>query len=311
MPYSPPTPSPAEHSGRAIVRELFEFVLIPLAIMLSPRSIRARVLHRLVTRTSAYRLDAWLAIRGIQGRPQSASLVSPAFYDSYRLQRALCNADLLHAAVFKRDWLPETRRGNWPDGSAPSLIVSFHFGSGIHLLHDLTQHSRPTHFLQASPNAANSWHRPVRTFMGRVGEWASRRRTAAPVIYVGGAYSKMAEGFQAQHNVAALVDVPQQHDHKGVAVAFMDAQAVFPLGALRAALAANAQVVVFHSAIANDGSRRHTTIETLSDHQTPEALLAAVIAILDRAITENPTAWQMWQHLADFFPSPSHSSTVK
>ncbi len=311
MPYSPPTPSPAELTGHAMVREFLEFVLIPLAIVLCPRGLRTRLLQRLVTRTSAYRLDAWLALRGIQASAAHAALCTQAFYDGYRLQRALCNADLLHAAVFKHDWLAETRKGQWPDGSAPGLIVSFHFGSGIHLLHGLSQHSRPTHFLQAAPNTASSWRRPVRTLMASVGEWVSRRRSAAPLIYVGGAYSKMTEAFQAQHNVAALVDVPQQHDHSGVAVPFLGAQGVFPLGALRAARAAKARIVVFHSAIANDGTRRHTHIETLPDHATPEALLAEVIAVLDRAVAENPTAWQMWQHLADFFPSAASSGSIK
>jgi lauroyl/myristoyl acyltransferase len=179
----------------------------------------------------------------------------------------------------------------------PVLVLSFHYGQGLWLLHWLAAHGVPPRFvsirLERAQAAGALQHAYARLRMHVV-----ERLSGRPPIYTGGARGEIAATLARGGAVFGLVDVPVPNAAEAVANAELFAHPVLlPQGLLESARDSDAQVLVLTSRVAADGTR---IVETETPGSVAEVTIAGLARLFERRLREAPPAWHFW-HLWPLF----------
>ena len=226
-----------------------------------------------------------------------------AWLTDYRFAQLVDHADLFWALTRSRRFLLR-RVGAAPAALFPGralLVLSFHFGQGLWLLHWLAAQGRPPRFVSIrldraqSPSALHFAYARLR--MAAVG-----RVSGVAPIYTGGARREIAQTLAGGGTVYGLVDVPVP-DAQGAAgnATLLGKPVLLPPGLLEAAHGASAQALVLTARAGRDGRR---IVETEPVGDVDEVTIGGLAALLERRLREAPAAWHFWHLWPQFRVKP-------
>ena len=232
-----------------------------------------------------------------------ADAEAKAFAAAYRYAQLVDHLDLFWALTRSRRFL--LRRVAAPAPAVtpgqPLLVLSFHFGQGLLLMHWLAAHGLPARFVSVrlerdmSPSALHHAYAQLR--IRTVGRLAG----VAP-IFTGGARSAIATSLANGQAVYGLVDVPVPDAQRTPAnAALLGRPVLLPTGLLELAQAAQAQVLVV-TAHATEGGVRIVEADALG--RAGETTIAALAALLERRLVVAPAAWHFWHLWPRFLALP-------
>jgi hypothetical protein len=270
-----------------------ELWLLPLVVAMLPYrtglAFASFVAHRLPLYVPATELAA-VQWRSIDQRADEAQWRS-----SYRLQQLLDHADLFWSLTRSRHFI--LKRLVAPVLSLPVqrplVVVSFHFGQGLWLLHWLKRLGHPPRFvtLRIERDKVGS---TLDYAYARLRNWQLARLAGASPIFTGGARRAIAETLKAGHTVYGLIDVPVETSERHANCTLFDRPACLPTGLLEAAEKAGAATLVLSGHMEADGSR---VVETRVDD---ELTIDAVAYELEQRVRRAPAAWHFWHLLPAF-----------
>lgn len=286
-------------SLRAASHAAFELWLLPALVALLPYRLGIALARTAARTLPLYDAPAraglahWLATCG--GGDAKSWLAA------YRFAQLVDHADLFWTLTRSRRFL--RRRLGAPAPAVvpgrPLLVLSFHFGQGMWLLHWLAAHGFPPRFVSirlAREEAESALHFAyARLRMAGVARLAG----VAP-IYTGGARREIAATLAQGGCVYGLVDVPVPGAGDAPANAsLLGSPVLLPAGLVESARGCNAQVLVLTARVAPDGSR---LVEAEPVGEADGTTIGGLAALLERRLREAPASWHFW-HLWPRFRS--------
>lgn len=216
-----------------------------------------------------------------------------AWLADYRFAQLVDHADLFWTLTRSRRFL--LRRVNAaPAALLPGralIVLSFHFGQGLWLLHWLAAQGRPPRFVSIRLDRAQS-PSALHFAYARLRMAAVARVSGVAPIYTGGARREIARTLAAGGTVYGLVDVPVPHAEGAVANAtLLGTNVLLPPGLLESAQGAAAQALVLTARAGRDGTR---VVETEPVGDVAEVTPGGLAALLERRLREAPAAWHFW-----------------
>lgn len=277
-----------------VCRELragVELWLLPLVVAVLPYRIgialarfAARVLplYRAATEAS---VSQWSRVMGGEDLD--------AFRAAYRLEQLVDHADLFwsltrrSAAMLARLRVPEVAL---PAGR-PLVVVSFHYGQGLWLLHWLSTLGHPPRFvsLRISREDADS---SLQYAYARLRNRQVERMARAALIYTGGARTAIAGTLASGGTVYGLIDVPLPGGQARTANGTMFGRPVsLPTGLVDSANAVGAALLVLSGRIDRDGTR---VVEARLANRAERVTIGDVARELEARVAHAPAAWHFW-----------------
>jgi hypothetical protein len=275
-------------------RAALEFWLLPLIVALLPYRAGLAFAALLARRLPLYAANTGFA--AVQWRSIAQSQDDDEWRSSYRLQQLVDHADLFWSLTRSRRFI--LQRLVAPALSLPRdrplVVVSFHFGQGLWLLHWLKSLGRPPRFVTL---------RIERDKLGSTLEyaykclrnWQVARLAGVAPIFTGGARHTIAETLQAGGTVYGLIDVPVEASARRANCTLFDRPACLPTGLIEAADETGAATLVLSGHVEVDGSR-------IVEARAGQSLtIEAVANELEQRVRRTPAAWHFWPLLPDFF----------
>jgi lauroyl/myristoyl acyltransferase len=282
---------------RAELRAAIELWLVPALLALLPWRAGMALARGL---TAVLPLYGDAARDGAaQWRAATGGADVDAFASAYRYAQLVDHLDLFWALTRSRRFLLQRLAAPAPAvvPGQPLLVLSFHFGQGLLLMHWLAAHGLPARFVSVRlerDTAPSALHHAYAQLRIRTVE---RLAGLAP-IFTGGARSEIAATLANRQAVSGLVDVPVPQAQRTPANAtLLGRQVLLPTGLLDLARAAQAQVLVV-TAHATAGGTRVVAADALG--RGGETSIAALAALLERRLVAEPAAWHFW-HLWPLF----------
>jgi len=279
------------------LRAGIELWLVPALLALLPWR-AGMLLARFVARMLPLYGDAARA-SAAQWRAATGCADERAFVAAYRYAQLVDHVDLYWALTRSRRFLLRRLAASSPAYAPgqPVLVLSFHFGQGLLLMHWLAAHGIRARFvsvrLDRSPTSGGLRHAYARLRIRAV----ERLAGVAP-IYTGGARREIAATLAAGGAVYGLVDVPvPDAQHATANATLLGRDVLLPTGLLDAAQASQAHVLVL-TAHATPRGERIVQADALG--RAGETTIDALAALLERRLREAPAAWHFW-HLWPLF----------
>jgi hypothetical protein len=214
---------------------------------------------------------------------------------SYRLTRIVDQVDPVLAALRGDRWMDRhlVVEGD-PLPRPPCVLVGFHYGAGFWTLRHLRRHAHRVAFVSARVDSTQAPGEPLRlALMRRRIAWIERAG-GAPVIFVGGSTERIRAALRTGTSILGMVDVPQPPSAGGVERPFLDGMARFPDGLVRLAAAEGVPIIAYLPRLDRATGDRRLTLTRLP--AGAEDSMRALVAMLDRAVREDPAAWHLWAH---------------
>ena len=281
------------------LRAMLELWLLPLAIALVPYRLGLALARAAARRLPLYAeaTDAAAA----QWREVERGGDESVWRASYRLELLVDHADLFWSLTRSRGFL--LRRLRLPAlalaRERPLVVVSYHYGQGLWLLHWLATLGHPPRFvtLRIDRDATKS---VLAYAYARVRNRQVARLAGVPPIFTGGARRAVAETLATGGTVYGLIDVPVADAPRIANCALFGRPARLPTGLLDAAVAAGAATLVLSGRLQADGSR-------LVEARADDTLAIATVAHeLELRVRRAPAAWHFW-HLWTAFEAVPHA----
>ena len=276
---------------RRELRAGVELWLLPLVVAVLPYRIgialarlAARVLplYRAATEAS---VSQWSRVMGGQD--------PDAFRAAYRLEQLVDHADLFWSLTRRSAVMLAKLRGPalaLPTGR-PLVVVSFHYGQGLWLLHWLAMAGHPPRFVSlriAREDADSSLQYAYARLRNRQVE----RMARAALIYTGGARTAIADTLATGGTVYGLIDVPLPGAPARIAHGTMFGRPVsLPTGLLDSANACGAAVLVLSGRVDVDGAR---VVEARLADRAEQVAIGDVAGELEARVAHAPAAWHFW-----------------
>lgn len=285
----------AKSAGR-VARELraaFELWLAPLVVALLPYRAGLALAKTIARRLPLYAetTDAAAA----QWRSVMPGGDEPAWRAAYRLEQLVDHADLFWSLTRSRRFL--LRRLRVPalalPRERPLVVVSYHYGQGLWLLHWLATLGRPPRFvtlrIERDAAASTLGYAYARLRNRQVG-----RLAGAPPIFTGGARRAIAETLEDGATIYGLVDVAVGESTRRANCTLFGRPVHLPTGLVEAASAAGAATLVLSGRLEQDGSRavEARLVEPLT--------IGAAAQELEARVRRQPAAWHFWYLWASF-----------
>lgn len=290
----------AAHDGRrtgrrvnaaAEARAAVELWLLPVLVALLPYRVGVALARSLALALPLYDQAARESLA--QWRTAGGGGDERAFVAAFRFAQLVDHADLFWALTRSRRFL--LRRLDAPappaDAGAPLLVVSFHYGQGLWLMHWLAAHGRAARFVSirlSRAEAASALQYAYARLRIRVVE---RLAGVAPV-FTGGARREIAATLRAGGAIYGLLDVPVPDAREHAPNATLRGQPVLlPPGLLESARGTGATVLVVTAHAREDGSR---VLQAEPAGPVDQAQVATLAALLDRRLADAPASWHFW-----------------
>lgn len=268
------------------VRAAVELWLLPLAIALLPYR-AGLALGRLCARRLRLYEDA-TAAAAAQWRSVDGNGSESEWKASYRLALLVDHADLYWSLLRSRRFLLrhlDAPALSLPHGR-PLVVVSFHFGQGLWLLHWLAALGRSPRLvaLRVERKAMSS---ALEHAYARLRNWQVGRLACVPPIFTGGARQAIAQTLAQGETIYGLIDVPVAGPRHANCALF-GRPARLPTGFLEAAATSGAATLVVSSRLDADGSR---IVEARFES---DASITAIAHELELRVRRAPAAWHFW-----------------
>lgn len=213
---------------------------------------------------------------------------------AYRLEQLVDHADLFWSLTRRSGAMLRKLRApslELPAGR-PLVVISYHYGQGLWLLHWLATLDHPPRFvsMRISRDAADS---SLQYAYARLRNRQVARVAGAPLIYTGGARAAIADTLASGGTVYGLIDVPTP----GVGGARAGNGTLFgrrvslPSGLLESAKAGDAAVLVMSGRLESDGSR---VVEARLADRADAIAIGDVAQELEARLRRAPAAWHFW-----------------
>lgn len=285
-------------SLRAELRAAVELWVVPALLALLPWRV-GMLLARVVARTLPLYGDG--AHEGaVQWRDAMGGGDERAFVVAYRFAQLVDHVDLYWTLTRSRRFLLRRLAANVPalTPGQPVLVLSFHFGQGLMLMHWLAAHGIAARFVSVRLERATS-PGALHHAYARLRIRAVERLAGVAPIFTGGARREIAATLAAGGAVYGLVDVPVPDAGRAAANAtLLGRDVLLPTGLLDAAQASQAQVLVL-TAHATPAGERVVQADALG--RAGETTMGALAALLERRLHEAPAAWHFWRLWPLFF----------
>ncbi|MDH5288217.1 MAG: hypothetical protein OEX23_16485 [Betaproteobacteria bacterium] len=278
-----------------------ELWLVPGLLALLPWRAGMR-LARVLARVLPLYGDAARA-SAAQWRAATGGTDERGFAAEYRYAQLVDHVDLFWSLTRSRRFLLRRLPAAAPACAPgqPVLVVSFHFGQGLLLMHWLAAHGIRARFVSVRLDRAPG-SGALRHAYARLRIRAVERLAGAPPIFLGGARREIAATLAAGGAVYGLVDVPvPDAQHAAANATLLGRDVLLPTGLLDAAQSSQAQVLVLTAHAAPSGER---IVQAEAMGRAGEATIGALAALLERRLREAPAAWHFW-HLWPMFQARS------
>lgn len=196
-----------------------------------------------------------------------------------------------------------------PEADRAAMMCTFHYGQGFWALPWFRQRGWQCAFLHLPPPPAAQ-----AAWGGRLAAWLGHKRIAqvarlggAKGIAVGGSMQRMRERFRKEHQaVLVMPDVPSSPEQPCLEVSLLGRRARFPAGAISLAAAEGVPVYIYTMALDRRSGLRHLQLHGPFQGDEPQVLAAHLAHYLDRALSQDPTAWHLWAWVDHFMYSEKH-----
>ncbi|HEX8741094.1 MAG TPA: hypothetical protein VF925_13260 [Casimicrobiaceae bacterium] len=180
----------------------------------------------------------------------------------------------------------------------PCVAIGFHYGTGFWTLRHLRRAGHRAAFVSARVDATQAPGQPLRlAFMRRKIGWIERAG-GAPIIFVGGGTAKIRAALRSGTSILGMVDVPLPSSTNVVELPFLDGVGRFSNGLVRLAAAEGVPIVAYLPKLDPvTGDRRLVLTRLPIDG---EDSMHSLVAMLDRAVRDDPAAWHLWVHWPHF-----------
>ncbi len=273
------------------LRAAFEFWLLPFALALLPYRLgiaAARLSARwfpLYPELTDAGAAQWHALTG--GGDERA------WRAEFRFGQLVDHADLFWSLTRSRSFLLKQLGAPAPDcpRDRPLLVLSFHYGQGLWLLHWLAAHGHPPRFVSIR-FAREDCDSTLRYAYAKLRIATVARLAVAAPIFTGGARREIAQTLQRQGTVYGLLDVPTSDDPgRAVNAKVLGRDVCLPAGLLESAAEHATAALVLTARVVADGSRR---VEAESFALAGSLSVERAGELLTRRIEEAPAAWHFW-----------------
>lgn len=281
-------------------RAAVELWLLPALVASLPYRAGIALARRLARALPLYEPAARASVA--QWRAAGGGGDERAFAAAFRFAQLVDHADLFWALTRSRRFLLRRLRApSLPSGvRAPLLVVSFHYGQGLWLMHWLATQGVAARFVSIRLVRSEA-QGAVHYAYARLRIRAVERLAGIAPIFTGGARREIAATLQAAGAVYGLLDVPIPEAAGHAPNATLRGQPVLlPAGLLESARGTGAGVLVLTARTCPDGSR---VVQADPAGAIEQADVGALAALLDRRIAEAPAAWHFW-HLWPRFAVP-------
>ena len=297
------TPPAARTSPRVrVVREAraaLELWLLPALVASLPYRAGIALARALCASLPLYREATEASVA--QWRRMSGSSDEHAWRAAYRFAVLVDHADLFWSLTRRSaSMLARLRVPAVALPAGPLVVVSFHYGQGLWLLHWLRSLGRPPRFVSirlTRDDAGSTLEHAYALLRNRQVEQLSG---AAP-IYTGGARAQMAATLAQGETVYGLVDVPVALHARIANTRLFDTPASLPTGFVEGAAAANASILVLSAYATRDGSREVNAAVVARDAPSP---LDVIASALETCVQRAPAAWHFWHLWPAFEAAP-------
>jgi phosphatidylinositol dimannoside acyltransferase len=213
---------------------------------------------------------------------------------AYRLEQLVDHADLFWSLTRRSS--PMLRKLRVPalelPAGRPLVVISYHYGQGLWLLHWLATLDHPPRFvsMRISRDDADS---TLQYAYARLRNRQVARVANAQPIYTGGARAAIADTLASGGTVYGLIDVPAS----GARAARPGNGTMFgrpvslPSGLLESARASDAAVLVLSGRLDRDGSR---VVEARLADRADAIAIGDVARELEARLASAPAAWHFW-----------------
>lgn len=290
---------------RREIRAALELWLAPLVVAVLPY--RAGIA---VARWIARVLPIYAAASEAGGRAYTGvvpQVNAGAWRAEYRFHVLIDHADLYWVLLRSRRFLRGLLRDAppLPPENEPLIVLGFHYGQGMALMHWLVAAGRAPRFvsIRLSRDDADS---SIGYAYARLRNRAVERLTGRPLILTGGARREIGTTLSERVTVLGLVDVPQPGAQDFATNATLLGHPVVLPSGLVESIVPGTRAIVVSARIDERGNRRIEGREIPADALTMTLLASE----LSRRLEEAPAAWHFWHLWPQFLarPNPPGSS---
>ena len=288
----------------AHLRALLELFLLPGAIALLPW----RLGHRVARLASRWR---WLyreqvALATAQAQAYGCCDDPRAFAREQRYERLVDHTDLQLSRSRSDRFLARhvDLVGAWPEGNAPLLALTFHWGGGHWGIRSLAATGRRIACLSAPFDRKPPRGLSIAQRYGyqRLAEVV--RSAGAELIFAGVSGRPFYRALQRGESLLALIDVPPGEVGGGHPVTLLGRPAQLPSGLVKLAQSTQLPVVMFAVETDRTTGRRRVHVSEEFRVSDRDAAMRRVAAELERLLLLRPAAWQFWNLADAFFQRP-------
>lgn len=220
----------------------------------------------------------------------------------FRLLRLVDHADVYLTLLRGKRWHSQhiVAAGSWPEPGA-CVLLTYHWGTGNWIWPLLRQRGFDAWFLARRPQGRSLGLTRLSHWFGRFRGWALRRIGSRGALFTGGSSAEVGAALRAGHCVVGMLDLPAQPQQNAVQLPLLDGQVRFPLGLVRLAAEASAQIALFSFGLDFQTGQRDLRIETLPANLAATQVMERYAAHLHERLCAAPEAWQIWREAPVMF----------
>jgi hypothetical protein len=284
-----------------ILRDALELYLEPASAALLPWPWAFRWLRLLARHARPYAEQTEAAEQCARSHGEAGT--GPEWRWRHRLVRLVDHADLYLSLTRRDTWLDRNIEvsGAWPS-RGPFLAVTFHWGTGFWSLRHLRRSGfRPA--MLSTPVTLTPAALDLRARYARLRNREVARASGEPVIYLGGAKSRIRAHLAQGGVLVGLLDVPASQTPQVLPVRMLGRDSAFPRGIFDLAQESQLPIVPFLFGLDPVSGRRQLQIHGPLSGSGPQAWAEAAADAFTRALENDSPAWHRWPDAPLFFPA--------
>lgn len=228
----------------------------------------------------------------------------PVWRRQYRLNRLVDGIDPWLSLTRSDRWMDRQLEveGAWPE--SPFLAASIHWGTGTWALRHIHRHAGPVSMV-LRPESEWGPHctAPMRAYLRATDRRIAAAGGAAITRTGSGVKERIAQVFEAGHNLLVLVDVPRGGNRDQFPVEFLGRPTYFPNGIVNIVLEMGIPIVPYSIGLDFSTGRRRLEILPAIEADDIRGVMNRLAGYFNELIRRQSPGWQFW-HLSDAFLSP-------